>query len=80
MIVNLLLMGLGWSELPLPVIKASMDAGDLVQLNTAFQQSDVLEGIDVVWTEQHVLGMAGQWLRDHLLNLPQDVWRGPGLR
>lgn len=80
MIVDLLLLGLGWAELPLPVIKASMDAGDLVQLNTAFQQSDVLEGIDVVWTEQHVLGMAGQWLRDHLLNLPQDVWRGPGLR
>ena len=64
----------------MPVIKASMDGGDLVRLNTAFQQSDVLEGIDVVCAEQHALGMAGQWLRDHLLNLPQDVWRGQGLQ
>ncbi len=47
-----------------------------MRLNYAFHQSDILEGIDVVWTEQRALGVAAQWLRDGLLGLPQQAWRG----
>lgn len=46
-----------------------------MQLNYAFQQSDILQGVDAVWTEQRALGVAGQWMLNKLLELPQDVWR-----
>ena len=75
LIVDLLLAGLGWAELPYSVVADQIASGDLVQLDYAFQQSDILEGIDVVWTERHALGLAGRWMRDELLKLPQDVWR-----
>lgn len=75
MIVDLLLQGLGWAELPHSIVVEKIKAGDLVQLHYSFQQSDMLEGIDVVWTEQRALGSAGQWMLDHILQLPQDIWR-----
>ena len=75
MIADLVSQGLGWAELPLSVAGAQIDAGHLVRLHYAFQQSDVLAGIDVVWTERRGLGVAGQWLCDHLLDLPQEAWR-----
>lgn len=74
-IMELLRQGFGWAELPLSVVSDRLKSGQLVQLPYAFQQSDILEGIDVVWTEQHALGVAGQWFLDQLLQLPQDVWR-----
>jgi len=69
-------MGFGWAELPLSVVSGQIRDGSLIRLNYAFQQSDILEGIDVVWTEQQALGTAAQFIRDRLLELPQDVWRG----
>ena len=74
-LTDLLIRGLGWAELPLPVLRPALEAGDLVRLRYDFQQSDDLLGIDVVWTEQRSLGMAGQWLRRALLDLPQERWR-----
>lgn len=75
MIVDLVLRGLGWAELPRPVVRELIAKNKLVQMEYTFQQSDALEGIDLVWTEQHVLGQAGQWVQSQLLNLEQDVWR-----
>lgn len=75
LILDLLLEGFGWAELPAPVVADQIAAGALTELHYAFQQSDILEGIDVVWTEQRALGTAGQWLRDQILDLPQEVWR-----
>lgn len=67
--------GFGWAELPVTAVAEQIADGRLVQLAYAFQQSDILEGIDIVWTEQRALGVAGQWLRDEILKLPQTVWQ-----
>jgi DNA-binding transcriptional LysR family regulator len=77
-IVDLLLQGLGWAELPLSTVAQRIEDGSLVQLRYSFQQSDILEGIDAVWTEQRALGVAGQWMLDRMLRLPQNVWRSEG--
>ncbi|MDR6264987.1 LysR family transcriptional regulator [Roseobacter sp. N2S] len=75
MILDLVLRGLGWAELPLSVVKDQLKSANLVRMNYRFQQSDVLEGLDLVWTEQHGLGQAGQWIKSQLLNVPQEAWR-----
>ncbi|RAP39502.1 hypothetical protein BYZ73_20145 [Rhodovulum viride] len=67
--------GLGWAELPFSTVAGSIERGTVKRLKYAFQQSDILEGIDVVWTEQQALGAAARWLRDGLLDLPQQAWR-----
>lgn len=48
MILDLVLQGIGWAELPLSVVLDFIRKGRLTQLDYAFQQSDILEGIDVV--------------------------------
>lgn len=75
LIAELVMQGLGWAELPLSTVSPHIRSESLVQLSYKFQQSDILEGIDVVWTEHAALGVAAHWLRDRLLELPQDVWR-----
>lgn len=76
LIVELVLEGFGWAELPFSVVSEQIRRGSLARLNYAFQQSDILKGMDVVWIEQQALGVAAYWIRDRLLELPQDVWRG----
>lgn len=76
MIVDFVLKGLGWAELPFPVVSTLIKAGELTVLNYAFQQSDILEGIDAVWTEQKALGPAAHWLKDRWIGVSQEVWRG----
>ncbi|WP_108882400.1 LysR substrate-binding domain-containing protein [Anderseniella sp. Alg231-50] len=73
--LELVAQGFGWAELPYSIIADRLRTGELVQLNYAFQQSDILQGVDAVWTEQRALGVAGQWMLNRLLELPQDVWR-----
>jgi DNA-binding transcriptional LysR family regulator len=74
-IAEFVVQGLGWAELPYSVVSDLIEAAKLTTLSYAFQQSDHLEGIDVVWTDQKALGVAGHWMKDHLLALPQDLWR-----
>lgn len=76
LIVEMVLSGLGWAELPYAVVHNQIAQGELIRLATRFQQSDDLAGVDVVWTERRGLGAAGSWLRDRLMSLPQDAWRG----
>lgn len=75
LILDLIQSGLVWGELPMTTVASSIAKGKLVQLSYSFQQNDQLEGIDLVWTEQRTLGVAGQWVRDQLLKLPQKVWQ-----
>ena len=75
LVIDLIAAGFGWSEIPYTIARQRIKSGDLVPLKYAFQQSDILEGIDVVWTEHRTLGVAGQWMLDRLLLLPQGVWR-----
>lgn len=74
-IVELVMRDLGWAELPFPVVRELLRSKNLAQMEYTFQQSDELEGIDLVWTEQHSLGKAGQWVQRQLFNFPQTVWR-----
>lgn len=76
LIVALVLRGLGWAEPPMPSVSRHLAERTLLRMACAFQQSDELEGIDVVWTERRALGRAGRWLRDQLLAVPQNEWRG----
>lgn len=73
---EILLGGVGWAELPAAVVAPHIQSGELKRLRYAFQQSDMLDGIDLVWTERKMLGAAGSFLRDQVLALPQEVWRG----
>jgi hypothetical protein len=41
----------------------------LIALDLVYQQADILQGIDLVWTENRALGKAGQWLLQQLQNL-----------
>lgn len=75
LVLDLVLQGFGWAELPHSIVADKIETGDLVQLNYGFQQSDILHGVDAVWTERRALGVAGQWMLNRLLELPQDVWR-----
>ena len=75
LIVEFLREGIGWAELPLSVVSEQIKEGSLARINYEFQQSDILEGTDVVWTEHQALGVAAHWMRDRLLELPQDTWR-----
>lgn len=79
LIVDLIVAGFGWAEIPFAIANERIKAGDLVQMDYAFQQSDILEGIDAVWTEHRALDVAAQWMLDHLLALPQGVWRDVGV-
>ena len=75
LIVELVKAGFGWAEIPQTIAAKPIKLGELIPLQYAFQQNDLLEGIDLVWTEQRTLGVAGQWMRDEILKLPQNIWQ-----
>ncbi len=58
--------GLGWAFLHESVIREKHSNGELTVLQLAYQQVDVFQGIDVIWTEHKALGSAGQWLLNRL--------------
>ena len=49
-------------------------SGELVKLDYSFQQSDILQGVDVVWTQKRALGQAGQWVLEQFLKLEAELW------
>lgn len=73
-VMELLISGLGWAVLPQNVVLEKLGSGELVRLQYDFQQTDVLQGVDVVWTERRALGSAGQWLLNKLLALKPGLW------
>lgn len=72
--LDLVVSGLGWSVLPWTVVSEKLADGELVRLHYAFQQSKILQGADLVWTEQRALGPGGQWLMSDLLGLQAELW------
>jgi len=74
LVMDLVLSGLGWSELPWTVVSEKLAIGELVRLNYDFQQSRILQGVDLVWTEQWALGTGGLWLMSKLLELHPELW------
>jgi DNA-binding transcriptional LysR family regulator len=75
-IMELLTSGLGWAVLPHTVVAEKLNSGELVRLRYGFQQTDSLQGVDLVWTERRALGSAGQWLLNKLLALEPELWSG----
>jgi len=74
LIMDFVLSGLGWSVLPWTVVSDKLASGDLVRLHYDFQQSRLLQGVDLVWTEQRALGTSGHWLMSNLLELQPELW------
>lgn len=74
LIMDFVLSGLGWSELPWTVVSEKLTSGELVRLHYDFQQSRILHGVDLVWTEQRALGTSGHWLMSSLLELQPELW------
>ena len=76
MIVELVASGLGWAVLPQYVVKEKLERADIVKLNYSFQQSDILQGVDLVWTEKRGIGSVGRRLMNMLLELKPETWTG----
>lgn len=74
LVTELLEAGLGWAELPWAVAAKQVRNGNLIRLNYEFQKADILQGVDVVWTEKHAIGEGGSWLLEQLSKLPQNTW------
>ncbi len=72
-ILELLCANLGWALLHHSIVEEKIASGELIALKLAYQQADILQGIDVVWTENRPLGLAGQWLLNRLLEM--DIGR-----
>lgn len=75
LIMDFVLSGLGWAELPWTVVAENLRSGAMIRLNYDFQQSDILHGVDVVWTERRALGPGARWVVDNLLELDADIWK-----
>ncbi|MEH6576842.1 MAG: LysR family transcriptional regulator [Amphritea sp.] len=69
LILEVLSSGLGWGFLHETVIQEKLASGELVALKLAYQQADILQGLDVVWTENRELGPAGNWMKEQLMAL-----------
>lgn len=74
LILDFVSSGLGWSVLPWTVVSEKLASGELVRLNYEFQQSRILQGVDLVWTKQRALGNSGLWLMSKLLELQPELW------
>lgn len=73
-IMDLVSAGLGWALLHEAVLLEKLNSGELVALELDYQQSGALQGLDVVWTENRPLGIAGLWLLEqlHALDLEES--------
>jgi DNA-binding transcriptional LysR family regulator len=80
LIMDLVMSGLGWAELPWTVVAEKLESGEMARLNYDFQQSDILHGVDVIWTERRSLGRGGQWLMNKLLDLDPELWNLKGAK
>ncbi len=68
-ILELLSHGLGWAFLHEAVVRDKLASGELVSLKLDCLQTDILLGVDVVWTESRQLGPAGSWMLEQLMAL-----------
>lgn len=74
LIVDMVMSGLGWTEIPWSVAAEKLPSGELVVLQYDFMQTDILHGMDLVWTEQRALGAGGSYLLQRLQNLGPRTW------
>lgn len=68
-ILELLCANIGWAFLHEAVVKEKLHSDELVVLDLVYEQAGIVQGIDLVWTENRALGKAGQWLLQQLQSL-----------
>ncbi len=71
--VDLVAKGLGWSMLNQAVVAEKLAKGELIHLQLAFEKADILQGIDVVWSQTRHLGAAGSWMLERLQDLDMTI-------
>ncbi len=64
--VDLVCGRIGWARLNKAVVDDELASNRLVALELSFEKADVLQGIDVVWSQVRHLGPAGHWLLKRL--------------
>lgn len=65
-LLRLLKEGHGWAIVPKHMIQQELEQGGLVELVLdAYPITEWQVGVDVIWSRQTHLGLAGRWLRDY---------------
>lgn len=67
--VDLVRAGIGWAMLNEAVVAEHLASETLVALTLSYEKADVLQGIDVVWSQVRYLGPAGHWLLQRLQDM-----------
>lgn len=63
MMVDLVAQGFGWAELPTHLFK---QRNDIERLQTRHQAVSFLQNVDMIWSHDAALGVAGEWLVEAL--------------
>ena len=51
------------------LVAEKLAKGELIHLQLAFEKADILQGVDVVWSQTRHLGAAGSWMLERLQEL-----------
>lgn len=70
--IDLVARGLGWAILNQAVVAEKLTNGDIVSLQLSFEKTEMLQGVDIVWSESRQPGKAGHWMLERLLSLTVD--------
>jgi DNA-binding transcriptional LysR family regulator len=63
MMVDLVSQGFGWADLPVHLFKHRTD---IKKLATRHQAVNFIQNVDMVWSHDAALGIAGEWLTEEL--------------
>ena len=70
-LIHMLSSGLGWATVPKQVLSDSKVKGELVELHlTSYPFTEWMVGVDLIWSTEHRLGKAAEWLKGALGNTP----------
>lgn len=65
-IIDLVHRRAGWSFLPTQAVAKDLKKGKLVKLSLFMDRVEPLVPVYLIWTQQHHLGVAGQWMLEEL--------------
>jgi len=65
-IIDMVRRGIGWSFLPTQAVARDIEKRNFVKLSLFVNIVEPLVPVYLIWTQQHSLGVAGQWMLDEL--------------
>lgn len=65
-IIDMVRRGVGWSFLPTQAVARDIEKRKLVKLSLFINIVEPLVPVYLIWTQQHSLGVAGQWMLEEL--------------